>query len=192
MCDTSRIYHYEFHHPQQNLSRNGSLSDSQESVFAAHFIKSYRNQFAQIHSRTDRKETLFIREVPVAGNGIADLMVLNWSADYNSLLDSSINLSSVNPTLRAFEFKLSNWRSGMMQAHRYRYFSHASILVLPKEKLRTVKTKLELFKTINVGLWCFEPTTGIITRLYTPRPKKQLIPKYAERALKLISQSIQS
>ena len=186
MCDTSRIYHCEFHHPEKNFAGNGKLRGSQEADFVSNFIKSYRSQFAQIHSRTDRKETLFVREVPVAGNGIADLMVLNWSENHNSLLDSSINLSSVNPTLRAFEFKLSNWRSGMMQAHRYRYFSHASILVLPKEKLHTVKTKLELFKTINVGLWCFEPTTGIITRLYTPRPKKQSISKYTDRALKLI------
>jgi hypothetical protein len=192
MYDTSQIYQCEFHHPQENLAGNGRERENPEAVFTTDFIQSYQRQFSKIHSGTTRKETLFVREVPVSGNGIADLMVLNWAESLNPFINSSSSFEAVAPTVRAFEFKLSKWRSGMMQAHRYRYFSHVSILVVPKRKLRTVKPQLELFKALRVGLWGFDPETGSIVRLYTPRPKQQSIPKYADKALQQIRQTIQS
>ena len=192
MCDTSQIYQCDFHHPQQNLTENGKIRESPEADFVAHFAKAYQSQFSQIHSRTSRKETLFVREVPVSSNGIADLLVLSCAASSTPSNSFSLPLAEVAPTIRAFEFKLSNWRNGMMQAHRYKYFSHASILVVPKIKLKSVKPQLELFKTLRVGLWGFEPETGSIICLYTPRPKHQIIPKYANKALQQISRTVWS
>jgi len=192
MCDTSQIYQCDFHHPQLNLAGNGKIRERPEADFVAHFAQVYQSQFLQIHSRTTRKETLFVREVPVSGNGIADLLVLSWAASIAPSDSFSLPLTEVASTIRAFEFKLSNWRNGMMQAHRYKYFSHASILVVPKIKLKAVKPQLELFKTLRVGLWGFESETGSITCLYTPRPKQQIIPKYANIALEQISQTIWS
>ena len=192
MCDTSQIYQCDFHHPQQNLAENGKIRESPEADFVAHFAKAYQSQFSQIHSRTSRKETLFVREVPVSSNGIADLLVLSCAASSTPSNSFSLPLAEVAPTIRAFEFKLSNWRNGMMQAHRYKYFSHASILVVPKIKLKSVKPQLELFKTLRVGLWGFEPETGSIICLYTPRPKQQIIPKYANKALQQISRTVWS
>jgi hypothetical protein len=175
-----------------NLAANGGLREQPEDEFASHFAKAYQSQFSQIHSRTTRKETLFVREVPVFGNGIADLLVLSWATNltYSDSLPSSP--MGVTPTIRAFEFKLSNWRNGMMQAHRYKYFSHASILVVPKAKLKIILPQFELFKKLRVGLWGFEPISSGIYPLYTPRPRQQVIPECLDEALRQISQTVQS
>ena len=70
-----------------------------------------------------------------------------------------------------------------MQAHRYRYFAHVAILVVPKTKLKTVGANLDLFRTLRVGLWGFDGDCEAITRVYTPRPKRQQVAKYSDRAL---------
>ena len=103
-----------------------------------------------------------------------------------------VDLEQLDPTVRAFEFKLSNWRKGMMQAHRYKYFSHASILVLPRHKLTLVKPRLEIFRKLRVGLWGFTPETGSISCVYTPRPKQQYIAKHGRKAIQLATQAIYS
>ncbi len=131
-----------------------------------------------------------MREVPVYGNGIADLLVFSWSNTLTSLESTPLDLEQLDPTVRAFEFKLSDWRRGMMQAHRYKYFSHASILVLPKNKIKSVRPELNLFRKLRVGLWGFLPETGSITCFYTPRPKQQQIPKYAQKAVRLAAQAV--
>lgn len=192
MHDTSAIYRCDFHHPQLNLSANGKVKESSEDDFASYFAQAYQSQFSQIHSRTTRKETLFVREVPVSGNGIADLLVLSWATSLTCSSTLSSSPLDVAPTIRAFEFKLSNWRNGMMQAHRYKYFSHASILVVPKSKLKVVKPRLALFRTLRVGLWGFEPESARIHCLFTPRPKQQVIPECVDKALRQISQTVQS
>ena len=192
MCDTSQIFHCDFHHPQQNLSANGKVMEQPEETFASHFAQAYQSQFAQIHSHATRRETLFVREVPVSGNGIADLLVLSWTEDPTLSGSLSLALPEAAPTIRAFELKLSNWRNGMMQAHRYKYFSHASILVVPKAKLKAIKPEIDLFKILRVGLWGFEPETASIICLYTPRPRQQIIPEYRDKALHQVSQTVRS
>jgi hypothetical protein len=126
----------------------------------------------------------------VYGNGIADLLVFSWSDTLAQQESTSLDLEQLDPTVRAFEFKLSDWRRGMMQAHRYKYFSHASILVLPKNKMKSVKPQLDLFRKLRVGLWGFLPETGSITCFYTPRPKQQQITKHAQKAVRLASQAV--
>ena len=130
--------------------------------------------------------------MPISGNGIADLLVLSWSANPALQEPEHLDFEQLNPTLRAFEFKLSNWRSGLMQAHRYKYFSHASILVVPKHRLKSIKPKLAMFQTLRVGLWGFSQETKSITRLYTPRPKQQQIAKYSQKAIQLAKQAFYS
>lgn len=189
MLDTSRIYEYHFHNPQKNFS-GGDRRPNPEAVFAEQFARSYCDRFLQIHSGTCKDKTLFMREVPVYGNGIADLLVFSWSHTLTQKVSTSLDLEQLDPTVRAFEFKLSNWRRGMMQAHRYKYFSHASILVLPKNKIKSVKPELDLFRKLGVGLWGFTPKTGSITCFYTPRPKQQQIVKHAQKAIHLATQTV--
>lgn len=189
MLNTFQIYEYPFHNPQKNFSR-GNNRKNPEAVFADQFARSYCARFLQIHSGTRKDNTLFMREVPVHGNGIADLLVFSWSPPLTPVESKYLDFEQLDPTVRAFEFKLANWRRGMMQAHRYKYFSHASILVLPRNKMKLLKSEVHLFRKLRVGLWGFLPETGSITCLYTPRPKKQQNTKNTKKVLRLATQSV--
>jgi hypothetical protein len=189
MLNTSQIYEYSFHNPQKNFS-GGNIRPNPEAVFAEQFAQSYCDRFAQILSGTCKDKTLFIREVPVSGNGIADLLVFSWSDILTPQEPTPLDFEQLDPTIRAFEFKLSNWRKGLMQAHRYKYFPHASILVLPRNKMKSVKPELNLFRKLRVGLWGFLPETGSITCFYTPRPRQQQITKLVKKAIHLAAQAV--
>jgi hypothetical protein len=182
MIDTGIIHTCDFFHPSKNLRTSGKRRREPEAEFADLFAHAYLERFVRVHPGTTRHRTLFVREVPVHGNGIADLLVLSWEGD-PACWTRPLDLARADPTMRAFEVKLSDWRSGLMQAHRYRYFSNAAILVVPKNKLKTVEPHLNLFRTLRVGLWGFENATATITNVYTPRPKRQYVAKYGAQAL---------
>lgn len=187
----SDILEYQSYHPQRNFAAK-TPKKNPENEFATQFTRAYSDKYLSIHTGTSKKNTLFIREVPISGNGIADLLVFSWT-NSNSLTSrcfEDIDPEQLNPTIRSFEFKLSDWRRGMMQAHRYKYFSHASILVLPREKLNNVKTQLDIFKKLRVGLWGFSLESGNISCIFTPRPKQQQIPKHSLRAIQIANQAM--
>ena len=186
------IYTCRFHHPQENLRAYRSRGASPEAEFAGLFSRCYQGSFLRIHSGTAKSQTLFVREVPVHGNGIADLVVLSWSSDKASRKKGCLDLAETNPTIRAFELKMSDWRHGLMQAHRYKYFSDVSVLVLPRSKLGPPTTHLDLFRTLRVGLWGFDPESRTVLTVHTPRPKRQHIAKYRDRALELVLQAARS
>ncbi|MDR1534233.1 MAG: hypothetical protein LBU64_03945 [Planctomycetota bacterium] len=140
-----------------------------ESGFASAFAQAYRRRHRHIHSGTRKCATLFVREVPVSGYGIADLLVLSWDAA--PPVGEAGDLDRARPTIRAFEMKISDWRLGLTQAHRYGYYANASILVVPKTVLPRAAANLPLFRNARVGLWGFNPLGKGITRVYTPRPK---------------------
>ena len=189
MLNTSQIYENQFFNPQKNLS--GAIKKKNpESEFALKFAQSYAERFSKIHSGSNKTNTLFIREVSISGNGIADLLVFSWNQKrtYEDYMD--LDLNQLNPTIRAFEFKMSDWRKGMMQAHRYKFFSNASNLVLPKQKLSPAVSHLDVFRKLRVGFWGFDDNTRSITCIYTPRPMQQQIPKYGNQAIKIATQVV--
>jgi len=65
--------------------------------------------------------------------------------------------------------KLSDWRKGLSQAYRYSYFADIAVVVLPPDVAAIAKTNLDLFRQSKVGLWSFNPATGAIRKLFTPR-----------------------
>jgi len=188
MVDTLGIYQHHSHNPQQNFPKSG-MKQNPEAKFAERFALAYRDRFAKIHSGTTKWTTLFVREVPVFGNGIPDMLALSWSQDPAMQVSTCLDLEKLNPTVRAFEFKLSDWRKGLMQAHRYKYFSHASILVLPKHKIKSVESRVDIFRKLRVGLWGFSQDTGAIACSYTPRPIKKQVGKSGQRAIRLAAQA---
>lgn len=185
MIDTKSIHTFDFYHPQQNLSTKRKTIASPEAEFADQFARVYKERFEQVHSRTVRQQALFVREMPIDNHGIADLVVLNWNPTQNPLEVLEASFQEAALTVRAFELKMSDWRGGLMQAHRYRYFSHAVALVLPISKIRVAQKNIELFKTLRVGLWGFNRDSEAITCLYTPRPKRQFVDKYSKLAISL-------
>lgn len=188
MPNTSDIFECNFHRPQENFSKK-RIKQNPESEFAEQFARAYQAKFLNIHSGTRNRETLFIREVPVSGNGIADLLVLSWAGSRITMESPIHDLEQLNPIIRAFEFKLSDWRRGLMQAHRYKYFSHASFLVLPNHKIKSIEPQLDIFRKLRVGLWGFRAETKSIRCLYTPRPANQQIPLHSQKAIRLVAQT---
>lgn len=104
-------------------------------------------------------------------------------------------LLALDPTIRAFEVKLSDWRKGLMQAYRYRFFADASILVMPDDKKHLVEPFLATFRQLNVGFWAFNGSTEAIDKVYTPRPQRPALTaqrrKAAATALKTVTQDRQ-
>lgn len=134
-------------------------SANEEDLFAIAFSGAYDRQFRTIHKGTTKLNRAMAREVPVNGFGIADLVAVSWGED-------------AAPTVRAFELKLSDWRRGLMQAHRYRFFADVAVLVVPASKIAIIDRFMRTFKALNVGLWGFDDATGIISQTFTPRPRR--------------------
>jgi len=95
------------------------------------------------------------------GYGIPDLITFPWSTDQNQTPVSSLEAlrqKLQRQQLNAFELKLRDWRKGIVQAYRYRYFCDRSIVVLPGDVADRASKRLELFGSLDVGLWSFDPT----------------------------------
>jgi len=186
--NTARIPKARFYHPQRNLPGRSS-GHTAEGRFTNAFIRAYVAQVERIHSGSARCRVALAREIPVNGYGIADIVSVAWDdrkfpGKLFATADGFIELAA--PMIRSFEVKLSDWRTGMLQAHRYRFYSNAGILVLPKEQLRLARRFLHTFKTIRVGLWGFDPETDRILTIYTPRPAKPRDPRYAREAIRRV------
>lgn len=183
-----------FYEPERNLPGRRLRGTTAETRFTLSFTRAYLSQHAVIHNRTDKLATACARQVPVNGFGIADLVTVAWKqTDSNSRpLSANEFIREARPTIRAFEVKLSDWRRGMTQAHRYRYFASVAILVLPAEKCKLAVPYLETFRCIRVGLWGFSSGSNRITVHYTPRPSAALEPRYQTRAVELVARASRS
>lgn len=162
--------------PRTNLGPRWT-SVNEEDRFAIAFSGAYDRQFRTIHKGTTKLNRVMAREVPVNGFGIADLVTVSWG-------ESDLT------TMRAFEFKLSDWRRGLMQAHRYRFFADVAILVVPASKLAIIDRFIRTFKALNVGLWGFDDATGIISQIFTPRPRRPPDRGHREKAVSRVLATI--
>lgn len=164
-------------HPITNL--NNFQYENLEERFAESFNSYYQANFDKIHGLRKKYLCNTIREVPVSNLGIADMISIAWQYDsrqFHKLKNENKSFSDF--TLRAFEFKISNWKKGLMQAHRYSYFSHSTILVVPLEILESATQGFKTFKKLNVGLWGYDPKENVVKRIFTPRPNKRYVEKY--------------
>jgi hypothetical protein len=184
-----------FSEPRRNLSNKSSRKNT-ERDFTLNFARSYISQIEALHHGATRTKVDFAREIPINGFGIADLVMVFQNPKKPKFRDCmSDNANSPQVTeyiIRAFELKMADWRRALIQAHRYRYFADAVIVVLPIEKLKIASNYSNTFKSIKVGLWGFDPLKKQIITLYTPRPSNPLEPKYKPRAIKLVSQASKS
>lgn len=160
-----------FHHPVSNFNHAGFFGENSEFELGNLFIN-------HLKKHCDDK-TVAIREFPVPGRGIADFVLFKRNGNFRNV--------SNNLTIRAFEFKIKDWRRGLMQAHRYKYFANVSILVIPHHLFKSAQHSLPLFKQLGVGLWIMNKHTGTISKKFTPRPKKALDPNREAYALGKIS-----
>ena len=124
------------------------------------------------------------REFGLEGFGRADLVFVAWQhgtgGDFSAM--------SIKPPVQitAIEAKISDWRKGLMQASRYRYFANRSLLVLPPDTAAVACRFLETFRALKVGLWEFDPTSLKLVKHFTPRAVKPLNQKVREKAVHII------
>src|SRR5260370_27282405 len=151
--------------PRKNLPPSISRKRAE-----ANFLCSFERAFVANHCQTKQ---ITWRDFALQGYGIPDLITVAWSTQQNQA--TALSLAALRQKLQrlqltAFELKLRDWRKGIVQAYRYRYFCDSSIVVLPGVVAdRASKSKrLELFESLDVGLWSFDPDTDLITKYFTP------------------------
>jgi hypothetical protein len=160
----------------QNTRRNlpqASARKRGESNFLRGFERAY---FAN-----DAVGGIASREFTIEGFGRADLIWLAWTHSGRRGDFSAMELKKVR--LTAIEAKLADWRKGLQQAYRYRYFSDRSLLVLPRPVAIHAREFLRTFRRLRVGLWSFDPETYRIQKIFTPRCSPPLNSCAREKAL---------
>ena len=167
--------------PRLNLGPRWTTAND-EDRFADAFAEAYDGKYPWLHSGSPKLNRIMAREVPVNGFGIADLVTVSWEMTFDSWPQTGMS-GALRPTVRAFEFKLSNWRKGMMQAHRYRFFADVAVLVVPTPKLAVAEPWMSTFQKLNVGLWGLNETTGAISPIITPRPRMPAGRGHREKAI---------
>lgn len=177
--NAAQLLKFRQHHPRRNLP--AALARKRgESNFVAAFAKAY------ISSVSPRG--VGGREFALPGFGIADFIWIAWRNALNPNEGKALSIERIKSLLirhelTAFEMKLSDWRKGLSQAYRYSYFADLAVVVLPPGLSATAKGDLSLFRESNVGLWSFNPDTGTIRKLFTPRSRGPRNLRAKDRAL---------
>jgi len=177
-----------FSEPRRNLPGRKGVATA-EDRFTISFSRDYALIYNKIHSSGNLSQLAVAREIPVNGYGIADLMAVSWNLAEQRFEDIEDFLRSGKPRTRAFECKLDNWRKAMSQAHRYRYFAHQAIVVLPENICHRALPYIETFRKIRVGLWGYDPKMHRITAYHTPRPMKPKSGRYYIHSVRQFNQA---
>ena len=130
------------------------------------------------------------REFALEGFGRADLVWLAWAADAASDDFTALALKK-RVRLTAIEAKISDWRKGLQQAFRYRYFAHRSLLVLPMETAAVAARFINTFRRLRVALWGFDTKTGRLRKWFTPRCSQPISSAALQKALHVIESSLE-
>jgi hypothetical protein len=126
----------------------------------------------------------------MAGYGIADILILSWNTAGGG--GRALTLEKMRrERLTAFELKLTNWRTALMQAYRYRYFCDRAIVVLPRSAAKSAATHMDQFRRLGIGLWSFDPPLNVIRKYHTPRSARPKNPSARERAIMTILRRVQ-
>jgi hypothetical protein len=149
--------------PRKNLPPSISRKRAE-----ANFLCSFERAFVASHCQTKQ---ITWHDFALQGYGIPDLITFGWSTQQNQ--STALSLEALRQKLQrqqltAFELKLRDWRKGLVQAYRYRYFCDLSIVVIPNDVTQRASQRLELFASLDVGLWSFAPDTDLITKYFTP------------------------
>ncbi|MFW6151672.1 MAG: hypothetical protein ACOC6C_01730 [Verrucomicrobiota bacterium] len=160
----------KFSEPRHNLPGRKGIATA-EDRFTIAFARAYFEQAPSIHHKAKRTQLALAREIPINGYGITDLLAVAWQEVPGEVFPNSEAFAEVvQPTVRAFEMKLDNWRKAIAQASRYKNFAHQAIAVVPKSIGPMATEYIETFRRIRVGLWLFDSGSGVIQPIYTPRP----------------------
>jgi hypothetical protein len=170
--------------PRKNLPPSISRKRAE-----ANFLCSFERVFVHGHCQTKQ---ITWRDFALQGYGIPDLITFAWNTQQTSVLSlEALRQKLQRQQFTAFELKLHDWRKGLVQAYRYRYFCDCSIVVLPSGVAERASQHLELFASLDVGLWSFAPDTDVITKYFTPHQGTARNLEARNKAIESISNKIQ-
>lgn len=149
----------------------------------------FLKRFEQAYFAAETNAPLASREFGIEGFGRADLVWLAWSGREHHKNFTALALKH-QVRMTAIEGKVSDWRKGLQQAFRYRYFAHRSLLVLPLQTARTAAQFLATFRQLRVGLWGFDEASGRIYKWSTPRIAKPLSDLAWKKAIHLFDSGL--
>jgi hypothetical protein len=69
-----------------------------------------------------------------------------------------------------------------MQALRYVFYAHRSILVVPQSLIDSVRKSIDIFEQLRIGLW--GSAADCINEVYTPEIRDPLNPKRYDKAIR--------
>ena len=174
-----RFVEFGSHNTSQNLPRTAATKSPELA-----FVRS----FEQFYLANDLRIALAGREFALQGFGRADLVWLACTGG-GTLGEFTAVAPKNHVRLTAIEAKISDWRKGLQQAFRYRYFAHRSLLVLPMETAAVAARFINTFRRLRVALWGFEPQSGRLRKWFTPRCAQPISSAALQKALHLIEAS---
>lgn len=178
--------------PRKNFSGAFARKRS-EARFVIAFGRAYAKKISEQLESSDRGHVMG-RELSISGFGIADLVWIGWplqSQNGKATSNGSLRkLRNRRATIFAFEMKLRDWRKGLSQAFRYRYFADFAVIVLPPETAAKAIEKLSIFREIKVGLWSFDEKSGLIDEIFTPRRSRPFSESAREKAITILSREL--
>ncbi len=148
--------------------------------------------FERAYFARQRSMGMAAGEFSLSGFGVADLVWIGWRP--NALADDftavALKKQLERRHLHAFEGKLKDWRRGLQQAFRYRYFADKSIVVMPHEHAAVAIANLDAFQHLSVGLWTFDAKTGMIRQHFTPTCVRAFSDDARLKAIKALTSKI--
>lgn len=165
LLDVSKLRYSRGPNPRRNLPPRFSRKRG-ESNFLRAFEKAY---FA-----AQTKRGVARAEFDFSGFGIADLVWISWPLRDVPGDATAVGLQRRLRSLKvvAFELKLSEWRRGLAQAFRYSYFADLAVVVLSPSAAKAAIKEVAEFRRLSIGLWGFDPKTGVISKHFTPRRQR--------------------
>lgn len=170
------------HQHRQNLP--GALSArTGEAAFLRAFEKAW---FVKHH------HGLAAGEFGLPGFGVADLLWVAWKPEDSEEDFTAVSLakSLSRRHLIAFEAKIKDWQRALQQAFRYRYFADKAVVLMPAANVKPALQHLHVFREHAVGLWSFDPESGVIREHFTPTRVRALSAQARQKAVELLSSKI--
>jgi hypothetical protein len=152
----------------------------------------FMRAFERAYFARTKAEGVAAGEFSIAGFGVADLVWIGWArgADPENFTALAVEKQLRRRHLHAFEGKLKDWRRGLQQAFRYRYFADKAIVVMPYESAAAALANLDSFRHSLVGFWTFHAATGTIREHYTPTRVRAFSDEAKQKAIRLLSSKI--
>lgn len=130
----------------------------------------FQNDFLKVWLKKSRRIGVGGAQFELSNYGIADYIWVN-------------SLGQID----AFEFKLHDWKGGLMQAMRYRGYARRSYLVVPDSLSERVLAAAESLRQTNIGVYAFDCLNKEIKLLMPSRTAKPLSADAYSRALQILN-----